>query len=326
MQQSFGLKCGLFAVLFGLSSPSLIAQEFPARPITVVVPYAAGGVTDQITRIVSDSASQILGQTIIVENRGGAGGQIAANAVKNAAPDGYTLMLADIGTHAINQTLFAKLSYDPLGDFVPVAEIGESPQVLVVPADSPFKSIADIIKAAKENPKSLKFASPGIGSGSHLQGEILAATQKIELVHVPYRGSSGILPDLTAGRIDFFFGAASSTIGFVNDGKLRLIAVADPKRISAAPQIPTVIEAGAPELSLPLWVGILAPAKTPADIVTKLHSTFVAALASPKVRERFASNIINAPPRSTAIEFGRFMKSETERLEPIIKQAGIKLD
>jgi tripartite-type tricarboxylate transporter receptor subunit TctC len=326
MRKLSALVFGATTVLVMLSCGAGRAQEFPNRPISIIVPYAAGGVTDQITRIVSDSASQILGQSIIVDNRAGGGGQIAANAVKNAAPDGYTLLLADIGTHAINKSMFRKLSYDPVKDFVPVAEIGESPQVLVVPSSSPYRSLADIVKAARERPGTIRFASPGLGSGSQLQGEILASSQKIELVHVPYRGSSAIMPDLITGRIDLFFGAATSALPFIGEGSLRPIAAADPKRIPQLPDLPTVAELGIPELSLPLWVGVLAPAATSDSIVQTLHAAFLRALATPKVKERFDAIVLNVPPARAPADFARFMQAETERLAPIIRQAGIVME
>ena len=326
MRNLFALAVSATTILAGLAFEAARAQEFPTRPISIIVPYAAGGVTDQITRIVGESASQILGQPIVIDNRAGAGGQIAANAVKNAAPDGYTLLLADIGTHAINKSLFRKLSYDPVSDFTPIAEIGESPQVLVVPSSSPFQNLDGILKAARENPGSIRFASPGLGSGSHLQGEILGFSKKVEVVHVPYRGSSAIMPDLLAGRIEMYFGAATSALSFIREGNLRAIAAADPNRIPQLPDLPTVAELGMPELSLPLWVGVLAPAATSPGVVQKLHGAFVGALASQKVKERFASIVLNVPPARTPAEFASFMQSETDRLAPIIRQAGIVME
>ena len=312
MRNLFALAVSATTILAGLAFEAARAQEFPTRPISIIVPYAAGGVTDQITRIVGESASQILGQPIVIDNRAGAGGQIAANAVKNAAPDGYTLLLADIGTH--------------VSDFTPIAAIGESPQVLLVPSSSPFQNLDGILKAARENPGSIRFASPGLGSGSHLQGEILGFSKKVEVVHVPYRGSSAIMPDLLAGRIEMYFGAATSALSFIREGNLRAIAAADPNRIPQLPDLPTVAELGMPELSLPLWVGVLAPAATSPGVVQKLHAAFVGALASQKVKERFASIVLNVPPARTPAEFASFMQSETDRLAPIIRQAGIVME
>lgn len=326
MRKLIALAMSVTTMLAALALEAARAQEFPNRPITIIVPYAAGGVTDQITRIVSESASQILGQPIVVDNRAGAGGQIAASAVKNAAPDGYTLLLADVGTHAINKSLFRKLSYDPVSDFAPVAEIGESPQVLVVPSSSPLRDLNGILKTAREQPRAIRFASPGLGSGSHLQGEIMASSKKIELVHVPYRGSSAIMPDLISGRLDMYFGAATSVLPFIREGSLKGIAAADPNRIPQLPDLPTVAELGMPELSLPLWVGVLAPAATSQAVVQKLHAAFIGALASPKVKERFASIVLNVPPARTPAEFASFMQAETDRLAPVVRQAGIVME
>ena len=316
----------LCSLAFSFFADTSRAQDFPSRRIQITVPYAAGGVTDQITRIVSESASNILGQPIIVENRGGGGGQMAASAVKNAEPDGYTLMLADIGTHAINQSIYRTLSYEPFNDFQAIAIIGESPQVLVVPVSSPLKSIADIVDAARKSPDSIYYASPGVGSGSHLLGEMLRSSKNIAITHVPYKGSSAIMPDLLAGRISIYFGAATSAYPFIKDGTMRAIATTDLQRIPQLPDVPTTAELGAPDLVLTLWVGLLAPAKTPKNIIAKLHDAYAQALQTPKVRELFASIILNVPKPHSSGDYLAFMKAETNRLAPIVKAAGVVVD
>ena len=188
-----------------LVSAIAYAQDFPRRAITLVLPFAAGGVTDQVARLVASKVADNVGYPVVVENRPGAGGQIAASAVKQAQPDGYIILVGDIGTHAINASLYSKLSYDPLKDFVPVTELVEMPHVLVVPPDSPFKTISDLIAWARTNPGALTYASVGIGSGAHLLGEMLKSEHNIDIVHAPYRGSSQIVPDLMSNRSRAFF-------------------------------------------------------------------------------------------------------------------------
>ena len=208
------------ATLCALLSTAAYPEDFPRRAVTLIIPYSAGGVADQVTRLVASKVADSIGYPVIIENRPGGGGQIAAGTVKQAQPDGYTLLVGDIGTHAINASLYSKLSYDPVKDFLPITQLVEMPHVLVIPPDSPFKTIGDLIAGARAKPGSLTYGSVGVGSGAHLLGEMLKSEENIEIVHAPYRGSSQIVPDLIANRIGLFFGAVGSMAPLVQAEKL----------------------------------------------------------------------------------------------------------
>ena len=317
---------GLLAAAFcTLISAIAGAQEFPRRAITVVLPYAAGGVTDQMTRLVASKVAENVGQPVVIENRPGGGGQVAASFVKQAAPDGYTLLVGDIGTHAINVSLYSKLTYDPVKDFVPVIELVELPHVLVVPLDRPFQTMADLVAWARANPGALTYASVGVGSGAHLLGELLKSEYKVDIVHAPYRGSSQIVPDLMSNRIGLFFGAVGSMAPLIQERKLRGLMVTDRQRSSLLPAIASAVEANAEVLDLKVWFGILAPAATPADLVGRLNAEFAKALADPEVRQRLtklgATIVANSPK-----EFADVIAADTERLSKVVKTSGARVD
>jgi tripartite-type tricarboxylate transporter receptor subunit TctC len=235
----------LVAAVCTAMSTIAYGQDLPRRVTTLVVPYAAGGVIDQITRLVASKVADRTGQAIVVENRPGGGGQLAAAAVKQAQADGSTMLVGDIGTHAINASLYGKLSYDPVKDFVPITELVEMPHVLVIPPESPFATMNGLVAGARTAPKSLTYAPVGVGSGAHLLGELLKSEYKIDIVHAPYRGSSQIVPDLIANRVGLFFGAVGSMASLIEEGKLRALMVTDEKRSSLLPNIPSAMEAGA---------------------------------------------------------------------------------
>lgn len=308
-----------------LASTFAHAQEFPQRAITLIVPYAAGGVTDDVSRLVAAKVSENVGQPVVVENRPGGAGQIAANAVKQAPADGYTLLVGDIGTHAINASLYSKLSYDPVKDFAPITEMVEMPHVLVVPSDSPFKTLKELIDGARTKPGSLTYGSVGVGSGAHLLGEMLKAQERIDIVHAPYRGSSQIVPDLISGRIAMFFGAVGSMAPLINEGRLRGLVVTDKQRSLLLPNVPSAPEAGAPDLDLKVWFGILAPAATPPAVIDRLNGEFVSALTQTAIKQRLselgATVIANSPK-----QFAGVMAADTARLGQVVKASGAKLD
>jgi tripartite-type tricarboxylate transporter receptor subunit TctC len=308
-----------------LASTLARAEDFPQRPITLILPYAAGGVTDEVARLVASRVSSDFGQPVVVENKPGGAGQIAANAVKQAPADGYTLLVGDIGTHAINASLYSKLSYDPVKDFAPITELVEMPHVLVVPADSPFKTLRELVEAARAQPAKLTYGSVGVGSGAHLLGEMMKAQADIDIVHAPYRGSSQIVPDLIAGRIAMFFGAVGSMKPFIDDGKLRGLVITDKQRATQLPNIYTVIEAGMPDLQLKVWFGVLAPAATPSPIVDILNREFVKALNETSAKQRLielGANVVGNTPK----QFSDVMASDTGRLGQVVQKAGVRLD
>jgi tripartite-type tricarboxylate transporter receptor subunit TctC len=318
------LLAGAIALACALVSSVAGAEEFGRRPVALIVPYSAGGITDEVTRIVASKVSKNTGWSVIVENRPGGAGQIAANAVKQAAADGHTLLVGDIGTHAINASLYSKLSYDPVKDFAPVTEMVQMPHVLVVPADSPFKTLKELIEGARRRPGELVFGSVGVGSGAHLLGEMLKAEKKINIVHAPYRGSSQIVPDLMAGRIAMFFGAVGSMAPFIKDGKLRGLVVTDTGRSPLLPKVPSAPEANAPGLDLKVWFGILAPSATPVKVIDRLNAEFVKALNQADVRQHLGALGADVVANSPA-QFAKVMAADTVRLGRVVKAAGVKV-
>jgi tripartite-type tricarboxylate transporter receptor subunit TctC len=313
----------VIACVFVSTSPR--ADEFPQRAISLVVPYAAGGVTDEVTRLVASKVSENIGQPVVVENRPGGAGQIAANIVKQAPADGYTLLVGDIGTHAINASLYSKLSYDPVKDFSPITEMVEMPHVLVVPSDSPFKTLKDLVDGARAKPGNLTYGSVGVGSGAHLLGEMLKAQQNVDIVHAPYRGSSQIVPDLMSGRIAMFFGAVGSMAPLIKDGRLRGLIVTDKQRSPLLPDVPSAPEAGMPTLNLKVWFGILAPSGTPQDAINRLNAGFVKALNQSDVKQRLSelgAVVIGNTPK----QFSDVMATDTERVGQVVRASGVKLD
>src|SRR5580698_9115548 len=274
---------GLLAC-FGASAAD--AQEFPTRPITLIVPYTAGGGNDAMARVVADKMGIALGQQIVIENRGGAGGSIATRQVAHAMPDGYTLGLGGTGTLAIDPTLYPNVGYDPRKDFAPVGLIATSALVVVVNPDLPAHSIPEFIAFAKAQPGKINYASAGSGSGIHLGTELLAFMAGIKMTHIPYKGSAPALTDLIGGHVGLYFSSLPPAIGLVRDGKVRALAVTGPTRSKAFPDVPTVAEAALPGFEAVLHYGIVAPAGTPRPIIDKLNGALRTALADPDVQAR----------------------------------------
>jgi tripartite-type tricarboxylate transporter receptor subunit TctC len=279
----------LAAALLAGAAGVACAQTFPSRPITIVIPFPPGGISDNSTRVIAQKASAGLGQPIVIENRPGAGGQIGADAVKNARPDGHTLYLANIGSHGINQSLYSKLSYDPMKDFEPITVLFSSPTLVVVPAASPVKSMAELVAYAKSKVGKASYGSQSIGSGGHLSGEIVKMKNGVDLIHVPYKGSAPALTDLVAGRIDFLFDPITTALPFVKDGKLRALAITADKRSPLIPDVPTLRELGYVGYDVNPWFGIAAPAGTPRPVIDRLNAEFAKAARDPEVVKRLAA-------------------------------------
>ena len=313
-----------FALL--LLSPLAHAEDaasFPSRPITILVPFAAGGSSDVVMRIVAKVASQSLGQPIVIENRSGAAGNIAAMVVKQAAPDGYTLMMGHTGSHAINATLYPDLKFDPVKDFTPIAPLISFNNVLIVPAASPAKSAADLVALAKQKPDGLTYGSQGVGTGGHLLGVILAKDSGIKLVHVPYRGVAPAVTDMVAARLDFMFASYLTASPFIESGKLRMLAIAGAKRHPTIPQVPTMGEAGFPDVEMEQWFGVFGQAGVPKPIVQKLNAEFVKALKSDEVQKALlpqGSVVIPGTPDDLAAMVAR----DIVRLGKLVKESGAK--
>jgi tripartite-type tricarboxylate transporter receptor subunit TctC len=301
------------------------AQDYPTRPITLVVPYAAGGGNDVMARIVAEKMSKSLGQQIVIENKGGAGGSIATRQVARAPPDGYTLGLGGTGTLAINPTLYPNVGYDPRRDFAPVGLIATSALVVLVHPDVAAKSIAELIALGKREPGQLNYASAGSGSGIHLGSELLAQMAGIKLTHIPYKGSSPALTDLLGGHVAIYLSSLPPAIALVREGKVRALAVTGPARSPIFPDLPTVAEAALPGYEAVLHYGIVAPAGTPQPIIGKLNAAMRAALAEPDVRERIVADGAEPLP-TTPAEYAADIDAEETKWSAIVKMSGAKVE
>ena len=299
------------------------AQTWPNRHVRLIVPYPAGGGADAIARVVGAKLSELWGQQALIENRGGAGGNIASDAAAHSPPDGYTLYLAGEFL-ANNSFLYPKLSYDPIADFAPVSLVVQYPTVIVVPNSSPARTLAEFIAYAKASATTLTFATAGHGTGSHLVGELFKRTAGIQLTHVPYRGAAPALQDLIPGRVDSFFNNIAPVIPLMQQGQLRALAITTAKRVPAAPDLMTFAESGLPGFDVSGWYAFYFPARTPAEIVRKAHADTVAALSDPKIRRRLEDLglfVVGSTPEALAA----YQRAETERWGPIIKAAGITI-
>jgi tripartite-type tricarboxylate transporter receptor subunit TctC len=300
------------------------AQDYPNRPITLVVPYAAGGGNDVMARTVAEKMSRTLGQQIVVENRAGAGGTIATRQVARAAPDGYTLVIGGTGTLAVNPTLYSNVGYDPRKDFAPVGLIGTSALVVLVHPSVAAKNIKELIDLAKKDRGKLNYASAGVGSGIHLGTVLFEQMADVQLTHVPYRGTGPALTDLVGGHVAIYFSSLPSAIGIARDGKVRPLAVTGAKRSDVFPDVPTVAET-LPGFEAVLHYGIVAPAGTPRPIVDKLNAALREALAAPDTKERMAKDGTEPLP-STPDEYAADIDREETKWSAIVKKSGAKVE
>src|SRR5215813_10717087 len=310
-----------------LAAPALSniarADTYPSRFVRLVVPFPPGGAVDAAARIIANQLSQMWGQQMVIENKGGAGGNIAAQSVLNSEPDGYTVYICSIG-HAINQFIYPRLGYDPVADFSPVTLMCVYPNIMAVPNSSPDHSVQDYIARAKANPGKVTYCSSGIGTSLYLAGELFKRMAGIELTHIPYRGAGPALNDLIAGRIDAIFANFPSTLPLVQQGTVRGLAVTTAKRQPEVPDLPAIAEF-IPGYDVSSWFALFVAAKTPGEIITKLHADAVAALNTPAVKARYAqlgATVVG----STPAELGVFLQDEIDRWGPIIKAAGIKAE
>jgi tripartite-type tricarboxylate transporter receptor subunit TctC len=313
-------------VLLGLLPLTATAQQWPAKPIRVVVPFTAGGSTDVVARIVAEKLSPRLGQPVVVDNKAGAGGAIGSDFVAKAPADGYTLLVGTSSTMAIAPHVYTKLPYSPVRDLTPVTLLGIADIMVVVnPARVSARSIKDLVTHAKANPGKLSFASGGNGSISHLLGEYFNSMAKVDITHVPYKGDAQMVTDLLGGQVDMAFGTAVVFLPHLKSGKLVAIAVTNPTRSTTLPDLPTIAEAGVPGYEALQWFGIAAPANTPQVIVRQLNAELRAILASPEVRARFGELGFDVVG-NTAEEFSRFVAAEDQKWKKIADVAGTKLD
>ena len=310
------------AVALALSTMEVGAQTWPTKPLRAVVPVGAGSTTDIVPRVVLEQLSSQLGQSIVVENRSGAGGTIGSAFVAKSDPDGYT-MLVHGSAHAIAPAVYSNLSYHPARDFAAVIPVGISPNVLVVPPARGWKTVGDLVAAAKAKPGALNFSSVGVGSATHLSAERFRFSAGVDAVHVPFKGGAEAMTEIIAGRIDFFFGPIGLVLPHIRDGKLTPLVVNGARRAAALPDVPTTLEAGFADAEYPIWFGLFLPAKTPRDVVDKLHRETAKALQTPKVRDRLSAMGVD-PMVMTPSEFDAYVEREIAVNAALVKAAGIR--
>ncbi len=320
MQRSLALLGVVASVAL---APQSLAQDYPARPITIVVPFAAGGAADVGARLYGLKLADRLGKGVAIENRGGGGTSIGAAAVARAAPDGYTILMGGSASLAVNATLHKKLAYDPVKDFVPLAHVVGIPFTLVVQPSLPVRSVADLVKLAKEKPGQLAFATSGPGSPAHLQTELLKSMTGIDIAMVPYKGSPPAVTDFLAGQIQAMFVEFPASLALIKDGKMRPLGVSTTTRVPAAPDIAPLAEAGLPGFEAGGWLMFVAPAGTPKDIVEKLHAELKAIAALPEIKQKIAGmGMVPIDPPSVADQ-QRYIQTEIDRWGKVIRAAGI---
>src|SRR5450432_378423 len=312
-----------------IAAPSILisraqAADWPARPVRVVVPFTPGGSTDITARLVSNRLQEVWGQSVVIENKPGAGGNIAADMVAHSDPDGYTIFISGPGL-ATNPFLYPSLTYDPVGDFAPVTMLITQPNLMCVPNTSPAKSVQEFIAYCHANEGKVTYASSGNGTTLHLSGELFKRLAKVEMIHIPYRGGAPAINDLIPGRVDVVFDNMPSIISHVRSGSLRGLAVTTRERVAAAPDIPTIAESGVPGFDVFSWFGFFVPARTPQDIIARINADTNAALAHASVKSRF-EDLGATPKGSTPAELASFLKSEIGKWGPLTREAKIRVD
>ncbi len=312
----------LAAATFGAPA---FAQAWPAKPITYIVPFPTGGTTDILARLISQKLGAALNTTFVIDNKGGAGGGIGSELASRAAPDGYTIVGGTVSSHAINVSLYPKLGYDPIKSFTPIVLIGSNPVVLVVGEKSPYKTLADVLAAAKAKPKTVSSASAGQGTSQHMTLELLGFRTGSQFIHVPYKGSGPAIQDVIGGQVDMMFDTTVVAGPHIQSGKVRALAVSSAQRLEALPNVPTVAEQGVPNFEVTSWQGIFAPAGTPKPIIDKLHAEIMKILATPEMQDRLKS-LGMQPSSMTPDQVAAFQKAEVDKWAQVVKAANIKLD
>lgn len=319
----YGLRAVLLCCL--LTSFGSWAQQFPTRPIHILIPFTAGSAADIIARAMEPQFREKLGQPLVIDNRGGAGGNIAAELTAKSAPDGYTIMMGTIGTHAINYSLYSKLPFHPVRDFTPIALVGDSPNVLVINPRVPANSIKELIALAKSRPGQLNYGSSGAGTSVHLSAELFSTMAGIKMVHVPFKGATEALTALLGGQTDLMFASLSSAIPLIKAGRLKAFAVTGAQRSPSIPELPTMSEAALPGYAAAAWYGVVGPAGIPQPIVATLSKAALSSLAMQDTKDRLFKSGVEVRP-GTPEEFGRLIKSEMEKWAKVVKASGARVD
>lgn len=313
------------AVAGTFTLPAWAQDKWPTKPVTYIVPFPAGGTTDILGRLIGQKLGPVLGTTIVVDNRGGAGGSVGSELASRAPADGYTLLGGTVSSHAINVSLYPKLGYDPIKSFAPVALIGTNPVVLIVGQNSPFKTLQDVLAAAKAKPGSISSASAGSGTSQHLALELLGFKSGTQFIHVPYKGSGPAIQDVIGGQVDMMFDTTVVAGPHIQSGKVRALAVTSAKRLESLPNVPTVAESGVPGFEVLSWQAIFAPTGTPKPIVDRLHTEIVKILQQPEMQDRLKA--LGMQPANMSIDqFSVFQKAEVEKWAQVIKAAHVKLE
>jgi tripartite-type tricarboxylate transporter receptor subunit TctC len=318
-----------FVGLAAIAAPSLLvsrahAADWPAKPVRIVVPFTPGGSTDITARLVGNRLQEVWGQSVVIENKPGAGGNIAADMVAHSDADGYTIFISGPGL-ATNPFLYPSLSYDPVGDFAPVTMLITQPNLMCVPNSSPAKSVQEFIAFCHANTGKVTFASSGNGTTLHLSGELFKRMAKVEMTHIPYRGGAPAINDLIPGRVDVIFDNMPSILQHAKSGQVRALAVTTKERVSVVPEIPTIAESGVAGFDVFSWFAFFVPAKTPPDVIARINADTNAALVFPSVKTRF-EELGAIPKGSTPAELAAFLKSETDKWGPVIREARIRVE
>ena len=311
--------------LLALCCSQALAQGYPAKPVTLIIPFPPGGSTDIIGRIAADGMSRELGQPLVVDNRGGAGGAIGAKAIADGAADGYTLGIATISTHVVNPVVQKDLRYDPLKDFTFISQIAAVPNSMTVHPSVPAKNLAEFIEYARKNPGKLNYGTPGVGSLGHLIGETFKYSAKVNLTHVPYRGAGPALNDALGGQVQVLFDNLPSSLPHIQAGRLRALAVASEKRVSSIPDVPTFAELGHPLVNDPSWFGLVGPARLSPEVVARLHSALVATLKQPEVQKRIA-DAASVPVGNSPEAYRKVVAEALENTRKVVREANLKFE
>ena len=314
------------AALVALASlPGFAAEPFPGKQIRFVVPYPPGGPLDTVARLLGQRVSASIKHPVVIDNVPGAGGNIGAGVVARAAPDGYTILMGAVATHAINPALYATIPYNAEKDFIAVTQVASTPNVLVVNNAVEAGSVAEFIRLAKSKPGKLNFGSGSTGSAGHLAGELFKTMAGVDMAHIPYKGAAAAMQDLIGGRVDLMFDNLASSLSQVKGGRVRALAVTTARRTALAPELPTIAESGLPGFDISTWFGIFVPSGTPRPVVDRLHAEFTRALAAPEVREKMIA-LGAEPVGSTPEEFAAYVKAESAKYSKLVRTSGAKVD